>query len=138
MLHKKVQIVIIDCSHKGPKALLLQTNKKRGEFWQNVTGSVEGDETFFLGARRELEEETGIKSSNLFDLNFNFKFKDRHGKEVVEQVFVALLEHTPTKIKLDPHEHQDFKWKTLDAITADDFKFPTNFEAFVKARARAK
>jgi len=138
MMHKKVQVVIIDCSRKGPKVLLLKTNMDRGEFWQNVTGSVEGEETFFQGAKRELAEETGINSDNIFDLDLNFKFKDRHGQEVLEQVYVALLEETPTEISLDPHEHIDYKWKPLDAISTHDFKFPTNFEAFLKARARVK
>jgi len=138
MMHKKVQVVIIDCSRKGPKALLLQTNSKRGEFWQNVTGSVEGEETFFSGAQRELVEETGIQTDNIFDLDLKFRFQDQYGREVVEQAYVALLNDTPTEIDLDPHEHIDYKWKTLDAITEDDFKFPTNFEALLKAKARVK
>ena len=138
MMHKKVQVVIIDCSRKGPKALLLQTNSKRGEFWQNVTGSVEGDETFFSGAQRELVEETGIQTEDIFDLDLKFNFTDQYGKEVVEKAYVALLKSTPTEITLDPHEHIDYKWKNLDAITTQDFKFPTNFEAFQKAKARVK
>jgi len=136
MMHKKIQVVIIDRSRKGPKALLLQTNLKRGEFWQNVTGSVEKDETFFSAAKRELEEETGIISDNIFDLDVGFNFIDRHGEDVIEQAYVALLDITPTEIKLDPGEHIDYKWKSLDLITDQDYKFPTNFEAFLKAKAR--
>ena len=136
MTHKKVQIVIIDCSRKGPKVLLLQTNEKRGLFWQNVTGSVEGEETLFSAAKRELMEETGIDTDNIFDLDLKFHFEDRYGKKVIEQAYVALLQDTPTEINLDPHEHVDYKWKNLDAITEVDFKFPTNFEAFIKAKAR--
>ncbi|RLA62059.1 MAG: hypothetical protein DRQ88_09430 [Epsilonproteobacteria bacterium] len=138
MLHKKVQIVIIDCSRKGPKALLLKTNQKRGEFWQNVTGSVEPGETFFQGAQRELLEETGIKSDKFYDLDLQFTFKDQYGKEVEEQVYVALLEKTPTEILLDANEHIDYKWKQLETITKDDFKFSSNFEALVRAWARIK
>ena len=44
--HKKVQILVI-ATHQNKKYLLrLQTNKRRGEFWQNITGSVENDESF--------------------------------------------------------------------------------------------
>lgn len=40
--HRKVQVVIAAISHKNQfDILLLETNQKRGEFWQNVTGSVE-------------------------------------------------------------------------------------------------
>jgi len=138
MMHKKIQVVIIDCSRKAPKLLLLKTNNERGKFWQNVTGSVDGEETYFQAAKRELLEETGISSDNIFDLDTNFKFKDHDGHTVIEQVYVALLEETPTEIKLDPHEHVDYKWKALSSIGMNDFKFPTNFEAFLKAKARVK
>ena len=44
---KKAQVVLaaIDEASQNFKFLLLQTNQRRGNFWQNVTGKVEKEET---------------------------------------------------------------------------------------------
>ncbi len=133
MLRKKVQVVVFDLSGKFPKVLLLKTNKARGSFWQNVTGSLNPKETPLKGAKRELFEETGIKPDKLLDLNYSFKYKD-----FLEHVFVAILLKTPPKIKLDPKEHDDFKWERLSKITSEDFKYLSNFESFIVAQMRIK
>ena len=56
---QKVQIVIFREKEKtGYDVLLLKTNKRRGSFWQNVTGGVEtSDHTLLKAAEREIEEE---------------------------------------------------------------------------------
>jgi dATP pyrophosphohydrolase len=132
-IHKKVQVVIIDISRIPFSLLLLKTNKKRGEFWQSVTGSVENEETYHQGALRELQEETGIETDGLVDLDFNFEFMDRFQKQVKEQVYLCLLKKTPGEIKISPEEHTDYKWVKVNELSKEDFKFESNYHAFIKA-----
>ena len=123
---QKVQIVTI----AEGQLLLLQFCADRGEGFQNITGSVEDDETFLEAARRELLEEIGV-ASDLIDLNFSFHFHDRWGCDVEEKVFLYHPNSLPT-IKLSP-EHQSFKWISVAEVSVEDFAYPTNHQAFLKA-----
>ncbi|HRK03098.1 MAG TPA: NUDIX domain-containing protein, partial [Oligoflexia bacterium] len=48
-MHRKVQCWILS---RSGRCLLLLTNKRRGEFWQPVTGTVEDGESFEQAALR--------------------------------------------------------------------------------------
>jgi 8-oxo-dGTP pyrophosphatase MutT (NUDIX family) len=125
-IKQKIQVVTIAEGH----LLLLQFAKFHGEGFQNITGSVEYDESFLEAARRELVEEIGI-AENVIDLQLTFHFLDRWGADVEERVFLFNPQSIP-EIKLSS-EHQSFKWVPVEKITVKDFVFPTNFEAFLKA-----
>jgi len=127
-IKQKVQIVTI----AEGKLLLLQFAKERGmgEAFQNITGSIEYDESYLEGAQRELLEEIGIVAS-LVDLNHAFYFQDRYGFKVEEKVFLFNPDKIPS-IRLSA-EHQSYKWVALDEVKISDFLFPSNFEAFLKA-----
>ncbi|MBF0363624.1 MAG: NUDIX domain-containing protein [Oligoflexia bacterium] len=76
----KVQIIVASKN----KVLLLRTNKTRGGFWQNITGSVEKvDENLNQAAFREFSEETGLVLSSVSVStdpdSINFKAKDNSG-----------------------------------------------------------
>ncbi len=139
---RKVQVVIFARnanSSKITKALILRTNKKRGGFWQNVTGSVERYERYPTAALRELEEETGIDPTDIFvfaDLKLEHKFLSRKGYPVKEKSYVVVVEEQ--KIKIDPNEHQDYEWLPIKSIRSTKFKFPTNFESFCLAKKTFK
>lgn len=125
-LKQKVQVVTI----AEGQLLLLQFAKDRGEGFQNVTGSVEYDEDFIEGARRELVEEIGV-ADNVIDVHHSFTFHDRWDNDVEERVFLFNPNKIPV-IQLSP-EHQSFKWIPVDQVTVNHFAFPTNYEAFLKA-----
>ncbi len=92
--------------------LLLQTNEKRGQFWQPVTGSVEGEETYAEGALREAQEETGFTFTGpLWPTGYGFHFESKFGP-AREEVFVTLV-NDPKAPVLDPKEHQNFQWVAL-------------------------
>jgi dATP pyrophosphohydrolase len=139
--HKKVQVAIIArsnaTSQNNYQLLLLQTNQQRGQFWQNMTGSVEANESFLEAAVREIKEETGIKiePTKLIDLGLEFNFHDQWQREVTERCYLLLLGNS-TAITIDPHEHQAFLWKNIQEVTQADYKYQSNYAVFKHACER--
>ncbi len=128
-LHKKVQVVTL---HKNKKSLLLLEMKEdRGFGWQNITGSVEGEEDLETAAKRELLEETGIAQAEVVQLDQIFKFHDRWGKDVEEYCFLALV--ATLDITISSQEHQGYKWLAINEVQGKDFKYESNYTAFKKA-----
>ena len=136
-MKKKVQVVIagLDKSSGTYKILLLMTNEKRGSFWQNVTGSVEKNESEEAAALREVMEETGLKLEDvvdLIDLKLIHHFTDSRDKKCQEYSFL-LITDKQWKIKIDPHEHQESHWCEIDKLSIHSVKYDTNWETLQKA-----
>ncbi len=128
MNKRKAQVSVFYCDDKSNKYfLLLKTNKRRGEFWQNITGSVEEEETFLEGAQRELLEETSIKSLDLKDMNMDFNFKDQWGYDCIEKSYCVQLQNK-CDIIIDPAEHIEYKWFNFKDIDEDLIKFKSNYD----------
>lgn len=129
-----VVMAIEDPHKKEIFLLLLKTNPARGGFWQNVTGSVEEDESILAGAVRELAEETAIfcKISEIIDLDYSFSFRSQYGEDVEESVFLAIISKRQS-IEIDPSEHEAFVWKNAEEVVPANFKFTSNYSAFLKA-----
>lgn len=126
ILKKKVQVVII----AEESLLLFEFNNQIPNNYvgfQNITGSVDGDESFEEAAIRELAEEAGVDSS-VIDINKEFSFFDRWKKHCVEKVYLCHLNKKP-EITLND-EHLFYKWVPVNDVVVNDFTFPTNFEAF--------
>lgn len=135
---KKAQVVLAaaDTVSQSFKILLLQTNERRGRFWQNVTGKIEDHETFEEGALREAIEETQLSLDaivDMIDLNLSFEFQDSRRRKVFEKCFLFILDET-WQIKIDPNEHQDFKWISLSEIKEGIVAFPSNYQTLEKAK----
>ena len=134
---KKVQVVIFQQSQNPMelKVLLLQTNEKRGGFWQNITGGVEKiDSSTLDAAKREVLEETGLAPEHFFSLDVTYRFTDRWNTNVEEFVFYAICKtntNDPLDIVIDPKEHQSFKWLPPKNISEKDYEFKNNYEAFI-------
>lgn len=139
---RKVQVVIFaqkPGSSKVTQVLLLKTNKKRGGFWQNVTGSVEHYERFHKAALREVWEETGLCDDDIhsfIDLKLEHTFLSRKGHPVSERSFAIVVDER--SIKIDPKEHQSYKWLPIKSIRSSNYQFPTNFESFCLAKKTFK
>ena len=79
--------------------------------WDFPKGHVDNGETEIETAKRELEEETGIKDIVFFDkfrksINYTFQRGDRKiGKEVI----FFLAKTIETEVNLS-HEHVDYEW----------------------------
>lgn len=129
-LKKKVQVVVIADNH----LLLFEFNNQIPNNYvgfQNITGGVEGDESYEEAAKRELWEEAGLTAS-VIDLNLKFEFFDRWKKQCVEQVYLCHLDKKPEIILNE--EHLFFKWVPFSEVNPKDYTFPTNHDAFLAAK----
>lgn len=130
--NKKAQVVIAARSPEGPWSFLIfKTNKSRGEFWQNVTGSADKGESFEEAALREALEESAFELEDLIEmipLKLQFQFLDRWKKNVTEECFLIIVEKQ-FKPTLDPKEHLDWKWISANDVSPEVVYWPTNFEA---------
>ncbi len=134
--HKKVQVVLAAPNGAGEwHFLIFKTNKDRGRFWQNVTGSVEGKETFEEAALREAQEESALPLEaivDIRDLALVFTFTDRWKRKVEERAFLIVGDRQwePT---LDSKEHESCRWVSLRELAQGLVEWPSNLEALNKA-----
>jgi dATP pyrophosphohydrolase len=105
-----VQVEAIIFRRKGRKVeyLLLKRRLERNGFWQPVTGGVEEGETREEALRREVMEETGVKSLvAVVDGLYYFEFSD----PTFNQEYVYGVEVAPSEeIMLDGKEHSEYRW----------------------------
>jgi len=135
MNKRKVQVSVFYCDAKGDKYfLLLKTNERRGNFWQNITGGVDEGESFLDAALRELREETTIKECELIDADMSFKFLDQWNLNCTEKCYFAKLKSRPS-ITIDPSEHSSYLWVNFKDIDHNFLKHETNFELIQKSAA---
>lgn len=135
---KKAQVVlaVIDQPSQSFEFLLLQTNERRGSFWQNVTGKIEDNETFEEGGLREAIEETQLNIESIVDilnLGLKYDFTDQRGRKVNEECFLIILD-SKWNVVIDPSEHQNYKWVPINSIHRESVKFESNFETLVKSQ----
>ncbi|HUV98375.1 MAG TPA: NUDIX pyrophosphatase [Candidatus Paceibacterota bacterium] len=105
-----VQVEAIIFRREGGKVeyLLLKRRPERNGFWQPVTGGVEEGETREEALRREVMEETGVKSMvAVIEGLYYFEFSDPN----LNQEHVYGVEVSPSEeIVLDGEEHSEYRW----------------------------
>ena len=85
---------------------------ERGGFWQPVTGGVDSGEELGRAALREATEETGLDFEgrpHSLQYQFTYTAKDR---EFEEHVYSLRVSQAGQQVRLDPHEHVDYRWVT--------------------------
>jgi 8-oxo-dGTP pyrophosphatase MutT (NUDIX family) len=135
---KKAQVILaaIDNESQNFKFLLLLTNDQRGKFWQNVTGKIEDEETFEEGGLREVIEETQLDLEaivDIVDLGLSYDFTDGRGRKVHEKSFLIICDNR-WDVKIDPKEHQSFKWIDQSEVEEGIVKYRSNLETLEKAK----
>lgn len=134
--YKRPESVLVLVITRQAEVLLLQRLQPEG-FWQSVTGSMAWDETDPLQtARRELFEETGIKSTALVDCHKSHRFpilpqwRPHYASEVKENLEHVFTLELPGRrdIVLNPEEHRAWQWLTKDQAMATASSW-TNREA---------
>jgi lipoyl(octanoyl) transferase len=127
-----VQIIIHRQEHNA--ILLLRRTDSDGGFWQPVTGLVEPGESAIEAAHRELIEETGLEpgydglsDTALIDLEYTHSFTlggPLHRLDptrptlVREHSFALFIEGRILTVKLDPSEHDDYRFVDTDTALA--------------------
>ena len=110
-----VTVRVVDCyvyrqTDDGLKFLLMKRNLNKiyENLWQGVAGKIEDGETAPEAAIRELKEETGLDSVNMFVADHVSRFYEVH-EDRVNLVPVFGMEVDSDEVMLS-EEHVDFKW----------------------------
>jgi 8-oxo-dGTP pyrophosphatase MutT (NUDIX family) len=103
--------VIFRRTTEGTKFLLLY---RRGSYWNFPKGHFKPGERTIDAALRELEEETGIKKSELriipnFRAYERFQFRVEN-ERIFDTVILFLAETHKAEIQIIPREHSGYAW----------------------------
>lgn len=116
----KTPISALVLIHTADLQVLIMERADKPDFWQSVTGSVEGEETPREAAIREVHEETGLdvlkysfqdwQASNIYEIYPHWRH--RYAPEVTENTehLFGLCLPAPQAIKLAPDEHLRYEW----------------------------
>ena len=126
----------------GLEFLLLKRAEKEiyPGLWQMVNGKVEGDETAYQAAIREIKEETGLIPQKLWVVPYVNSFYSRRRNHIcMVPVFAALVD--PNSKVILSEEHSDFKWldkneaKKLLAWQGQRLSVDTIYDYFMNERS---
>jgi dihydroneopterin triphosphate diphosphatase len=116
----KTPISALVLIHTSDLQVLIMERADKPDFWQSVTGSVEGNETPYEAAIREVQEETGLnaldfdfkdwRASNVYEIYPHWRHRYAPGvTENTEHLFGLCLPST-LPIRLAPKEHTNYEW----------------------------
>jgi hypothetical protein len=107
-------------SSAGPQFLLLYTSVEKasrhfngGRFWQIPSGVVAGDETITEAIVRELAR-YGLRPNTVWAGEHAYIIYNRRFAEM-QIIGVYAAEVTMGRVHLEPAEHSDYQWLSVDA-----------------------
>ena len=110
-----VIVYVLRKTEKDTEILFLKRSKKDGldNFWLHVAGKIEGSETGWQAALRELKEETGLDPRAFYTANHCEQFYSvSNDKIVILPMFVAFVDKKDCVTLND--EHSEYKWFSLE------------------------
>jgi dATP pyrophosphohydrolase len=130
-----VQVIVFRILSGKVQFLVMKRTAQRGGFWQSVTGGVLDDEEAIETAVREVIEETGCRPVSIWPLQYKHEFPKLKVLPTGAEVQVWNVERsvgvqlgTSASIKLDPEEHDDYRWVSASEAM-DLIEFDTNASA---------
>jgi 8-oxo-dGTP diphosphatase len=107
---------------RPPEILLLKRNNNRqiapGK-WECGGGQIHSNESFEVAVNRQLREETGLRASRWHPIDcYEIKLSDG---TVVPGLAFSCRAQSGYNVRIDPKEHCEYKWATLDDIRNVDF-----------------
>lgn len=111
--------IIVHCAIiKENKLLILKrvAGTYQGGYWDLPGGTLEDGEDPAAGVIRETREETGL---NIYNPSLFFHYSNldkKKNKQFITLVFLAKTESDSNNIKINPEEHSDFLWDSLEEI----------------------
>ena len=120
-MKKKIPKSVLVIAHDKDLNVLLLERADHKNFWQSITGSLDfAEENLLDAAKRELEEETGIKTDNenWLDWNLSRRFKifshwkHRYDENInfnTEHIFSVCVDSSSQSI-LKTRKHVNFTW----------------------------
>ena len=120
-----------------------------GNFWQMPQGGVDNNENFFEAAKRELEEETSIKSIRLikeldswlqYELPKNLLGKIWEGKfrGQKQKWFIMKFMGNESEINIKTITPEFSEWKWIKPINLTDFVVDFKFNVYNKIKEELK
>lgn len=131
---QKLVVGAVICKNK--KFLLLE--RVPSDFMGGVvgipSGTVEDGEALLTALAREVEEETGLLITSVFEYLGSFDYRSGSGKKT--RHFNFLIQVEGSEIKLSPTEHQAYYWVALSDTVFTTLNISDATEEILKAASQ--